>query len=183
MLFTDGCHLIAGELEGYVWKNRGQRVEVPIINERERRTYYGALDLMSRWIVVEAYTAGNTTNVIAYLKSLQGQLFQQRLLLLWDGESYHRAGELRKFSVQVNQGLPEEQRHIHCIQLAPNDPTQNLIEDVWLQAKNWLRRLAESRPAFSGLKALFDKFLALETFDFPKTNVYEHSRKLIRMTI
>ena len=174
MLFTDKCHLMAGELKGYVWENRGQCVEVPIINEHERQAHYSALCLMSQRIVVEAYTAGNTTNVIAYLKSLQGQLSQQRLLLPWDGESYQRAGDLRKFSVQVNQGLPEEQRRIHCIQFAPNDPTQNLIKDVWRQAENWLCRRAELCPTCSRVKALFDQFLAVRDV---------RPRKLIRRII
>ncbi len=168
----DECHLMAGDLEGYVWGKRGQRVEVPIVNERERQTYYGALDLLSKQVLVEAHTAGNTANTLAYLRFLQRQFPQQRLLLLWDGASYHRAREIREFLAQINAGLPQDQWRIHCIQFAPNDPTQNPIEDVWLQAKNWLRRLAGLQPSFSGLKALFEQFLAIETFDFPKMNRY-----------
>ena len=168
----DECHLMAGDLEGYVWGRRGQRVEVPVVNERERQTYYGVLDLLSQRVIIEAHTAGNKANTVAYLKSLQTQFPQQRLLVLWDGASYHRAGEVRDYLAQVNQGLPEEQWRIHCLRFAPNDPSQNPIEDVWLQAKNWLRSLAGLRPSFTGLKALFEQFFAIETFDFPKMHRY-----------
>ena len=126
----DECHLMAGDLEGYVWGRRGQRVEVPVVNERERQTYYGALDLLSQRVIIEAHTAGNKGNTVAYLKSLQTQFLQQRLLVLWDGASYHRAGEVHNYLAQGNQGLAEEQWRIHCLRFAPNDPSQNPIEDV-----------------------------------------------------
>ena len=163
---------MAGDLEGYVWGTRGKRVEVPIVNERERQTYYGALDLLSKRVLIDAYDAVITTNSLAYLKFLQAQFPQQRLLLLWDGASYHRAHEIRDFLAEVNDGLVEAQWPIHCIQFAPNDPTQNPIEDVWLQAKNSLRRLAGLKPSFKGIKYLFEQFLRLETFDFPKMHMY-----------
>ena len=140
---------MAGDLEGYVWGTRGVRVEVPIVNERERQTYYGALDLLSKRVFIEAHTAGNTANTLTYLKFLQRQFEGQRLLLLWDGASYHRAHEIREFLAVANAGLPEAQWPIHCVQFAPNDPSQNPIEDVWLQAKNWLRRMAGVKPAFN----------------------------------
>ncbi len=107
----DECHLMSGELEGYVWGTRGQRVEVPIVNERDRQTYYGALDLLSKRVLFGAYSAGNTKNTIAYLQYLQTQFphQRQRLLLLWDGASYHRSHELRDVLTQMNEGLPEAQ--------------------------------------------------------------------------
>ena len=168
----DECHLMSGDLEGYVWGTRGQRVEVPVVNERDRQTYFGALDLLSKRVLFGAYSAGNTQNTIAYLQYLRAQFPQQRLLLLWDGASYHRSHQLRDFLAQMNDGLPEAQWSIHCIQFAPNDPRQNPIEDVWLQAKNGIRRLAGLKPSFKGLKFLFEQFLSLELFDFPKMNMY-----------
>lgn len=163
---------MSGDIEGYVWGKRGARVEVPVVNERDRQTYHGALDLLSQRVIMEAQPSGNTTNTIAYLKYLQPQWPQQRLLILWDGASYHRAQELQAFLAEVNGGLPEAQWPIHCVRFAPNDPTQNPIEDVWLQAKTWLRQMAGLKPSFAGLKALFEQFCALEIFDFPKMHRY-----------
>ncbi|MDB9526290.1 transposase [Oscillatoria sp. CS-180] len=105
VLFVDECHLLSGELQGYVWGRTGERVEVPIVNERERQTYYGALDLLSKRLLVQAHENGNTTGTIEYLKCLQTQWPEQRLLILWDGASYHRSKELQAFLAQVNVGL------------------------------------------------------------------------------
>jgi hypothetical protein len=64
---------------------------------------------------------------------------------------------------------------------APNCPEQNPIEDIWLQAKTWVRSrsvslaqpLVEKRrfcaliPSFSHLKWMFEWFIRHTTFDFP----------------
>lgn len=172
VLFLDECHLLSGDLQGYVWGRTNERVEVPIVNERERQTYYGALDLLSGRLVVEPHQRGNTDETIAYLKFLQSQFREQRLLIFWDGASYHRSKALRQFFSEVNDGLEREEWKINCVQFAPNDPTQNPIEDAWLQAKTWLRRMSGLKPCFSALKAMFEQFFTIEVFDFPKLHMY-----------
>lgn len=172
MLFTDECHLMSGDLEGYVWGRKGERVEIPIVNERERQTYYGALDLQSKQVLVQAQEKGDSAGTIAYLKFLQSQWPEKRLLIVWDGASYHRSKEVQAFLGEVNAGLDEKEWKIHCVRFAPNDPSQNPIEDVWLQAKNWLRRMSGLCPCFAALKAIFEQFFRLEVFDFEKMNEY-----------
>ena len=39
-LFVDECHLMSGDLEGYVWGRRNQRVEVPIVMAVLCRLYH-----------------------------------------------------------------------------------------------------------------------------------------------
>lgn len=172
VLFVDECHLLSGDLQGYVWGRKNEPVEVPIMNERERQTYYGGLDLLSKQLVIEAHAKGDTSETIAYLKFLRVQFPHQRLLILWDGASYHRSKDLRKFLGEVNDGLDADEWKIHCVQFAPNDPTQNPIEDAWLQGKTWLRRMSGLKPCFSALQALFEQFFTLDIFDFPKLHMY-----------
>ena len=172
VLFVDECHLLAGDLCGYVWGRTDERAEIPMENEKERQTYYGALNLMTRSLLVNAQERGNTDCTIAYLKYLRKQLPNQRLLIFWDGASYHKSKALREYLEEVNQGLAPEEWKIHCVLFAPNDPTQNPIEDAWLQAKTWLRRMSGLRPSFSALKDLFELFCHLDTFDFPKLQMY-----------
>lgn len=172
VLFVDESHLLSGDLQGYVWGRTDERIEVPIVNERDRQTYYGALDMISKRLVVEAHAKGDTTETIAYLKLLQTQFPNQRLLILWDGASYHRSHALRAFLAEVNLGLAPDEWKLHCVQFAPNDPRQNPIEDAWLQAKTWLRRMSGLKPCFSALKALFERFFTLDIFDFPKLHMY-----------
>jgi len=58
VLFQDESHLLSGDRQGYVWDRTDERIEIPIVNERERQTYYGALDLMSKRLVIEAHPKG-----------------------------------------------------------------------------------------------------------------------------
>ncbi len=79
------------------------------VNEQEKQTYYGAVDYLERDLRLKAYGAGNSGNTIDYLRYLLTESPNQRLLILWDGASYHRSKEVRSFLDEVNQGLPEEQ--------------------------------------------------------------------------
>jgi transposase len=81
----------------------------------------------------------------------------QRLLILWDGASYHRSKEFKDFLDEVNQGLLPEQWKVTCVRFAPNCPIQNPIEDIWLQAKTWVRRFCALIPSFSHLKWMFER--------------------------
>jgi transposase len=104
-------------------------------------------------------------HTIDYLRHLLAQFPNQRLLILWDGASYHRSQEVRCFLNEINQSLPTEKWKIHCIRFAPNCPSQNPIEDIWLQAKTWGRRFCALVPTFSHLKWMFEWFINNTTFD------------------
>jgi hypothetical protein len=44
VLLIDECHLLWGDLTGYVWGKTDQEIAVEVINERDKQTYYGAVD-------------------------------------------------------------------------------------------------------------------------------------------
>ena len=46
VLLLDECHLMWGDLSGYVWGKTAQEITVPVINERDKQTYYGAVDYL-----------------------------------------------------------------------------------------------------------------------------------------
>ncbi len=58
---------------------------------------------------MKAYDGGNSENTINYLRYLLTQSPNQRLLIFWDGATYHRSKEVRAFLEEVNLGLPTEQ--------------------------------------------------------------------------
>jgi len=52
-------------------------------NERERQTYYGALDYGSKEFIVKAYATGNSENTVDFLKYLQSLRPNQKISVIW----------------------------------------------------------------------------------------------------
>lgn len=123
-------------------------------------------------VVVKALPKGNSQHTITFLKALLKQSPHQRLLLFWDGAKYHRSEAVRAFLEQINGDKPEAQWRIRCICFAPYAPEQNPIEDIWLQAKTYLRQHYYRCETFAQVKQMFVKFLQDSVFDFPKLYRY-----------
>jgi hypothetical protein len=49
-----------GDLSGYVWGKTDQEIAVPVINEPDKQTYYGAVDYLQGELLLKAYDAGNS---------------------------------------------------------------------------------------------------------------------------
>jgi transposase len=172
VFFQDECHLLWGDICGYVWGKTKQRITVPITNEREKQTYYGAIDLQTHELLVQPYKKGESQFTIAFLQYLQSQYPQSRIALIWDGASYHRSKEVKSYLDSVNQGLEPHLWKITCIRFAPNAPEQNPIEDVWLKAKRFVREFYSLCSSFAIAKRLFELATEHQIFDFPKLSLY-----------
>ena len=172
VFFQDECHLLWGDLCGYIWGKTSERIEVPILNERERQTYFGVVNLHTHEVLVQAYDKGNSQSTIAFCDYLLKQNPNSRIALLWDGASYHRSGAFKDYLSSINQGLDESAWKITCIRFAPNDPKQNPIEDIWLQAKRFIREWYHLCKSFRAVKTLFEFATHRQIFDFPKLSIY-----------
>ncbi len=53
VIMIDECHLLWGDILGYAWGRTDERIEIPIKNERERQTYYGAFDYQTKEFIVQ----------------------------------------------------------------------------------------------------------------------------------
>jgi hypothetical protein len=109
VLLIDECHLMWGDLTGYVWGRTDQEITVPVVNEREKQTYYGAVDYLERKLLLKSYDRGNSKNTIDYLQYLLTNSDNPDVLIFWDGATYHRSKEIQSFLDELNQGLPPEQ--------------------------------------------------------------------------
>jgi hypothetical protein len=58
VFFQDECHLIWGDICGYVWGKKNGRVEVPIVNEKERQTYLGAVNIATGQCLLDCLSQG-----------------------------------------------------------------------------------------------------------------------------
>ncbi len=170
--FLDECHLIWGDICGYVWGKTDRRIEIPVKNEKEKQTYYGAINYRTGKVIAKEYTQGNTENTIKFVSELMKENKNQRLVIIWDGATYHRSQEWREYLDQINQGKKEEEWLIRCIRLAPNAPEQNPIEDVWLQAKEMLRKYWHLCHNFKVVKWLFKWTITQDLFGFSKLSMY-----------
>jgi transposase len=173
VLYIDECHLSAGDACGYAWGPSKERISVPILNQRDRQTYYGAIDAYTGELIVVPLQAGNTEWTLIFVEYLREQFTGKRLILCWDGASYHRSTEMREYLEGVNLGHSREQWPITCIQFAPYAPEQNPIEDVWLQAKDYVRkRWYRCKEHFQSITDLFEEALNTIVFDFEKLRMY-----------
>ncbi len=168
----DECHLLWGDVCGYVWGITQERLEIPITNERKRQTYYGALNYQTQQFFVREYDQGNTKNTVLFLKELIALNPWGRILIIWDGASYHKSDEIKSYLNQVNQGLKPEDFQVNCVLLAPNAPEQNPVEDIWLQAKNCLRKFWYRFNSFALTKWFFAWIIQGQFFEFPKLHKY-----------
>ena len=57
---------------------------------------------------------------------------------------------------------------INCTKFAPNAPEQNLVEDIWLQTKNFSITFYHLCSSFKVVK-LFEVFCGWSNIQFPKT--------------
>ena len=179
VFFQDECHLLWGDLCGYVWGKRAERIEVPIVNERSKQTYYGAINIYTQQCLIQAYKAGNSEHTIAFVKYLLNQYPESRVALIWDGASYHRSQEVKEYLESVNQGLDKSNWKITCLRFAPNAPQQNPIEDIWLQAKRFIRECYHLCKSFGVVKYLFEFVTHHQIFNFPKLFTYGYFSQLI----
>lgn len=173
VLYLDECHLVWGEACGYVWGPSDQRISIPIGNQRDRQTYYGAIDAYSGELVVIPMEAGTTEWTRIFVDYLRQHYEGKRLIICWDGASYHRSTDVREYLEGVNWGHAREQWPIECIQFAPHAPEQNPIEHVWQQAKEYVRKQwHRCQEHFQSITDLFEEALNTMTFDFSKLRMY-----------
>jgi hypothetical protein len=102
VLFLDECHLLQGDLNGYVWGQSKIRIEVPITNEKDRQTYLGALNYQSKEFHVQSHPSGDGKSTVKFIKYLQSKYKNRKIILIWEGASYHKYGEFRDFLLELN---------------------------------------------------------------------------------
>lgn len=172
VLYIDQCHLIWDDARGYVWGPRAQRIEIPMTNFRERQTYYGAIEPLSGdTIVVPTETANGYWTTI-FVEHLRQYYPDKRLILLWDGASYHRGIEMQDYLEALNLKRPRDKWWVTCVLFAPNAPDQNPIEDVWLKAKQYVRKHWRECPTFEKVMRMFEEALNTLSFRFEKLRMY-----------
>ena len=179
VFFEDECHLLWGDACGYVWGKKEERVSIAMTNERMRQTYYGAVNLLNGECITKEYERGNSENTRDFIEHLLLKNEGKRIAIIWDGASYHRSEEIRKYLQSLNDGLEETKWKVTCIRLAPNCPQQNPMEDIWLQGKRFIREFYHLCKSFKIVKYLFQFSTNNNIFNFPKIFIYGNFSQMI----
>lgn len=169
---VDECHLLWGDICGYGWGKTSERIDIPIKSYRDRKSYFGALDYSNREFLLQGCKTADTSSTIQFIDYLRKERPGQRIVLIWDGVSYHHSKEMKAYLETVNRGLTATEWAVTCIQFAPYAPEQNPVEDIWLQGKRLLRLFSHALKTFRGVRNLFEWFLSHQCFDFPKLHEY-----------
>lgn len=169
----DECHLLWDDICGYLWNFIKEPVKIPLLNPKERQTYYGALDLLTKEFILYPYPQGNGKNTVNFITQLQQRNPEAKILLIWDGASYHRGEEMKKFLTQQNQEMTPEEWRVTCCRFAPYAPQENPVEAIWLQLKNLLRRFYRFGKRFAIVKRLFQIFVDFKLFNIPNFQNYD----------
>ncbi len=179
VFLQDECHLLWGDAVGYLWGARGKALELPIVNQKERQTYYGAVNLVSEKFHLKESPTGDGENTVGFVRWLQEKHPDKQIWLIWDGAKHHRYGKMKEYLAEQNEGLEEEDWKITCLWFAPNAPEQNPVEDIWLTGKNAIRRAFNENKTFAKVKECFTTNLQEVKLSVEKLNWYWSSLQLI----
>ena len=96
----------------------------------------------------------------------------KKIIILWDGASYHRCNEVKDYLNELNSGIIQKDWKVNCIPFESYAPDQNPVEDVWLKGKNFIRRNFYNNRTFSQVKDCFFNYLDEQVFKFGKLDWY-----------
>ncbi len=125
----DEVHLLEGYLISHGWGDSKNRLKIPINNEKNRQTYYGAFNLFEPDLIVSEYPPGNGESLVNFVKELikinqkeakKNNEEERKILIIWDGATYHKGQEIRELLGCVNQDLTEEEWKVTCELFGPN---------------------------------------------------------------
>lgn len=151
---------------------------VCIENQRQRQTYYGALDVVKGTFLMQSYPKANAQHTVDFIRYIQRRRPGQRLLIFWDGASYHYQQAMRDFLETIQANRPPDEWKVCCMRLAPYTPQENPVEDIWLKGKTFVRTHAWWTTRFEQIKDLFVEGIRQKKYvQFPKLQQYTTSLK------
>lgn len=133
VLLEDGCDLLwGGDPLGYIWGRMNIRMTVPIKNKKDRPPPYSAINFATNEFHVCPYKKGTSVYTVQCVNYVQTRYPEAKLLLIWDGASYHRYAGMQAALQEVNHGVTKHDWKVACELFVPNAPEQNPVEDSWV---------------------------------------------------
>jgi hypothetical protein len=71
ILYTiDEVHPLEGDLISHLWGKTDKRLKLPLLNPKNRQTYYGALNLINPELITGEYKQGNGDCTVYFLNTM-----------------------------------------------------------------------------------------------------------------
>ena len=122
---------------------------------------------------MQSYPKADSQHTVDFIRYLQPRRPGQKLLVFWDGVSYHHQQARRDFLERMQAEVPPDEWKICCTRLAPYALQENLVEDIWLKGKTFVRTQALWTTCFEQIKDLFVKGIRQKKYgQFPKLMQY-----------
>ena len=130
------------------WYKKGAKTKLKVNRERSAQSYIGFLNQNNGQCELFRMPWQNGTEVVTALRTFQAGHPGQKIVIVWDNASWHRAKEVRALL-----GPGNEFANIDLVWMPPYSPDHNPIEHVWKDAKeaiaNWqAATFEETRDAF-----------------------------------
>jgi transposase len=121
--FIDGVHPTHNTKPAYGWIRTGERKEIPTNTGRQRINLSGAIDIISKKVVVKDDTTLNAASTIEFLKKIEAAYPAAKTVYVFcDNARYYRNKDVTKF-------LENSKIKMHF--LPPYSPNLNPIERLW----------------------------------------------------
>ena len=169
----DEVHLLEGDLISHLWGDSQDRLYIPLVNVKNRQTYYRTLNLLESELILDKYEKGDGDCTVEFVKKLIKENPEKQLMIFWDGAAYHKGEKIRDFLKEINSKLSEKDWRVTCHLFAPYAPEENPIEAVWLPLKTLLRRCYRFCKNFYIIKRLFEMLADYQLFNFPSLKNYD----------
>ena len=88
---------------------------------------------------MQSYPKANSQHTVDFVRYLQQRRPGQKLLIFWDGVSYHHQQAMRDFLQALQADQAPNEWKIDGTRLAPYAPQENPVEDLWLKGKTFVR--------------------------------------------
>jgi transposase len=124
LVYLDEAHLHQDADPGYGWSERGQRFWVYSTSPglAAKRTFYGLYLYHEGQVRLWSYPRANGEHTIEVLRRLRAELPERKLIVLWDGASYHRAASVRQAAAALD---------IEVLPLPAYSPDVMPVEALW----------------------------------------------------
>jgi transposase len=128
LVYLDEAHIHQDADLGYGWADRGRRLWVASPSPRlsDKLSFYGLYLYNDGQVRLWPYVRANGEHTVDVLRRLRAEWPEDKLIVVWDGASYHRAGMVRDAA---------EALQIDLVPLPGYSPDFMPVEALW----RWLR--------------------------------------------